>query len=374
SLTALLALARVGPKEARGGLLKALGEYWPDGLDEQEKLEALRICSLAFVRMGRPGEGTARDVTDSIAPLYPSTNSWLNRELSQLLIYLEAPGVVPKTMELVSRAETQEEQLHYIFHSRTLKTGWTREDREKYFAWFKRDRSQDKHLPEIVKWFADVDRQYTDGSSFPKFMANIRRDAIATLSDTEKTDLAELISTQPVAVRPTAERKFVKEWTMADLVPALGEASNGRNYRRGRDAFAVAQCLACHKFGTEGGAVGPDITGAASRFNRRDLLETIIEPSKVISDQYQNITVTKKNGDDVTGRLVEENDERLVLVTNPLSGERAEIKKRDVAKRAPSKISPMPEGLVNILTREEILDLLAYIEAGGKREHAAFRQ
>ena len=104
------------------------------------------------------------------------------------------------------------------------------------------------------------------------------------------------------------------------------------------------------------------------------MLETIIEPSKVISDQYQNITVTKKNGDDVTGRLVEENDERLVLVTNPLSGERAEIKKRDVAKRAPSKISPMPEGLVNILTKEEILDLLAYIEAGGKREHAAFRQ
>jgi putative heme-binding domain-containing protein len=161
---------------------------------------------------------------------------------------------------------------------------------------------------------------------------------------------------------------------MADLVPALAEASNGRNFRRGREGFAVAQCLACHKFGTEGGSVGPDITGAASRFNRRDLLETIIEPSKVISDQYQNITVTKKNGDDVTGRLVEENDERLVLVTNPLSGERAEIKKRDVAKRAPSKISPMPEGLVNILTKEEILDLLAYIEAGGKREHAAFKQ
>jgi putative heme-binding domain-containing protein len=374
SLTALLALARLGPKEARGDLLKALGEYWPDGLDEQEKLEALRVCSLAFIRMGRPGEGTARDVTDSIARLYPSTNSWLNRELSQLLVYVQAPGVVQKTIELVSRAETQEEQLHYIFHLRTLKSGWTREDREKYFAWFKRDRSHDKHLPEIVKWFADVDRQYTDGSSFPKFMANIRRDAIATLSDTEKTDLAELISTQPVAARPTAERKFVREWTMADLVPALGEASIGRNFRRGREAFTAAQCFACHKFGTEGGSVGPDITGAASRFNRRDLLETIIEPSKVVSDQYQNITVTKKNGDDLTGRLVEENDERLVLVTNPLLGERAEIKKRDVAKRAPSKISPMPEGLVNILTKEEILDLLAYIEAGGKREHAAFRQ
>ena len=92
----------------------------------------------------------------------------------------------------------------------------------------------------------------------------------------------------------------------------------------------------------------------------------------MISDQYQNITVTKKNGDEVTGRLVEENEQRLVLLANPLTTDRTEVKKSDVAKRTPSKLSPMPEGLVNTLTKEEILDLLAYIEAGGKREHAAF--
>jgi putative heme-binding domain-containing protein len=372
SLTALLALARLGPKEARGDLLKALGEYWPDGFDEEEKLQALRICSLAFIRMGRPGESTAKDVVDSLAPLYPSSNWRLNRELAQLLIYLEAPGVVQKTMDLISRAETQEEQLHYVFHLRTAKIGWTPEDREKYFAWFKRDRSRDQHPPEVTKWFADVDRQYTDGASFPKFMANIRRDAIARLSEAERTQLAELINTETVAARPKQDRKFVREWTMADLVPTLGEASKDRNYQRGRAAFAAAQCLACHKFGTEGGSVGPDITGAASRFNRRDLLETIIEPSKVVSDQYQNTIFTKTNGDEVIGRLVEENDSRVVVVTNPLSGERTEIKKREIARRALSKISPMPEGLVNILTKDEILDLLAYIEAGGKREHAAF--
>ena len=159
---------------------------------------------------------------------------------------------------------------------------------------------------------------------------------------------------------------------MVELVPALADASKGRNYQRGREAFAAAQCLACHKFGTEGGAVGPDITGAASRFNRRDLLETIIEPSKVISDQYQNITVTKKDGDEITGRLVEENDDRLALVVNPLTGDRVEIKKRDMGRRTPSKLSPMPEGLVSILTKDEILDLLAYIESGGKATAAAF--
>jgi len=322
--------------------------------------------------MGRPNEKAIKDGIDAIAPLYPSSNPQLNRELAQVLIYLGAPGVVQKTVDLLSRAETQEEQIHYVFHLRTVKSGWTPEDREKYFAWFKRDRAKDKRSPELTKWFADVGRDQTDGSSFPKFMANIKKDAVATLSDAEKTQLASLIATDAVVQRPTAERKFVKEWTMADIVPSLAEAASGRNFRRGREAFTTTQCILCHKFGTEGGSVGPDITGAASRFNRRDLLETIIEPSKVISDQYQNITVTKKNGDEVTGRLVEENEQRLVLLANPLTTDRTELKKSDVAKRTPSKLSPMPEGLVNTLTKEEILDLLAYIEAGGKREHAAF--
>jgi putative heme-binding domain-containing protein len=372
SLTALLALARVGPSSVQKDLLTVLGEYWPDGLDDEQKLEVLRVCSLALIRMGRPDEKTIKDGIEAIAPLYPSSNPQLNRELAQVLIYLGAPGVVQKTIDLLSRAETQEEQLHYIFHLRTVKSGWTPEDREKYFAWFKRDRANDKRSPELTKWFADVGRDQTDGSSFPKFMANIKKDAVATLTDAEKTQLASLIATDAVVQRPTAERKSVKEWTMADLVPSLAEAAAGRNFRRGREAFTTTQCILCHKFGTEGGAVGPDITGAASRFNRRDLLETIIEPSKVISDQYQNITVTKKNGDEVTGRLIEENEQRLVLLANPLTTDRTELKKSDVAKRTPSKLSPMPEGLVNTLTKEEILDLLAYIEAGGKREHAAF--
>jgi putative heme-binding domain-containing protein len=372
SLTALLALARLGPGGAQDEVGKALGKYWPDGFDDQEKLEALRICNLAFIRMGKPDEKTAQHIIDSVASMYPSNNARLNRELVQLLIYLQAPGVVQKTMDLVARSETQEEQLHYIFHLRTVKNGWTPEDRQKYFAWFKRDRSQDKHPAEVTKWFADVQRDYSDGASFPKFMANIKRDAVSTLTEAEKAQLADVISTDPGKAQPKTERKFVKEWSMADLVPALGDAGKGRNFRRGREAFSATQCILCHKFGTEGGSVGPDITGAASRFNRRDLLETIIEPSKVISDQYQNITVTKKDGDEVTGRLVEENDERVVLVVNPLSGDRVEIKKKEIGRRTPSKLSPMPEGLVNVLTKEEILDLLAYIEAAGKREHAAF--
>jgi putative heme-binding domain-containing protein len=86
-----------------------------------------------------------------------------------------------------------------------------------------------------------------------------------------------------------------------------------------------------------------------------------------------NLTVVKKDGDDVTGRLIEETDSQLVLVPNQLTGEKVTVKKGDIASRAPSKLSPMPEGLVNVLTRDDFLDLLAYLESGGKKDHANFR-
>ena len=85
------------------------------------------------------------------------------------------------------------------------------------------------------------------------------------------------------------------------------------------------------------------------------------------------MTITKKDDEDVTGRIVEDTDTKLVLVINPLTNEKLEIRKSDVKGRTPAKLSPMPEGLASVLTKEEILDLLAYMESGGNRRHAAYR-
>ena len=79
-----------------------------------------------------------------------------------------------------------------------------------------------------------------------------------------------------------------------------------------------------------------------------------------------------KDGDAVTGRLLEEKPDKLVLLVEPLTNQKKEIARKDIEKREPSKVSPMPEGLVNILSKNEILDLLAYIESGGKQTAAAF--
>jgi putative heme-binding domain-containing protein len=393
ALAALLALARYGERGVQEKLLTALEKFPADDLNEPEKLEALRVIEVCLARMGRPADDVARDVAKAIEPLYPARSWPLNRELSQLLIYLDSPGIVKKTLDLRDAAATQEEQIHYMVALRNVKAGWTHDERKRYFAWFQnRPKTEDgglanpgsstyfasrsiRHPEETVQWFKDVGRDYGDGASLNNFIKNLRKAAVATLDDNEKGELAGFISDAPAvaSVRPKKEHKFVREWKMSDFAADLERAGKGRNFENGRDAYAAAQCLQCHRFGNDGGAVGPDITAVASRFSRADMLSSILEPSKVVSEQYQNITVVKRDGDDVTGRLVEETDTKLVLVPNQLTGDKVEVKKSDVQSRAPSKLSPMPEALVNILTKDEILDLLAYIESGGKREHAAFK-
>ena len=372
-LTALLALARLGGKESQSELLKAIGKWALDTLSEDQKLEKLRVIEVSLARQGRPSDDLVKVAIEKLDRQYPAKSWPLNRELSQLLIRLEAPGVVSKTLDLLTKATTQEEQIHYIMSLRNLKSGWTLDQRAAYFGWFNGDGKTVRHSPETLNWFTDVGRDYSDGASFPKFIANIRKAATAALSDGERAELASVITGAPVTPKPpVVPRQFVKEWKMEDLVPDLDKVSKGRNFEKGKQAFNDAQCIACHRFGNEGGAVGPELGAASSKYTRRDILETIIEPSKVISEQYQNTALILKNGDEFSGRVMEENSRRIILVTDPLKQTQEEIQKNQIKERQPSKVSPMPEGLVNILTKDEILDMLAYIESGGKATAAAF--
>ena len=228
-----------------------------------------------------------------------------------------------------------------------------------------------------MQWFKDVDREYSDGSSYAKFLINIRKDAIAQLTSAERAALLPVLeqSIAAPAWKPSQERKFVQEWAVADLEASLAEVAGERNFVQGKAAFNDAQCLACHRLGNEGGSVGPELAGAGSKYSRRDILDSLLEPSKVVSDQFQNMTIVKKDGDDVTGRIIDENAERIIVLPNMLATETTvEIRIADIARREPSKVSPMPTGLLNQLTREEILDLLAYIESAGKADAANFKK
>lgn len=396
-ITALLALARCGEKECQTDLLMALKKFPMDSLSRTQKLEKLRVIELSFIHQGRPSPELAKLAIEKLDNQYPSSDELLNRELSQLLIYLEAPGVISKTLALLDKAQTQEEQAHYIFHLRTLKNGWTLDQRRHYFEWFKfaqeaskgeitypsgspylvwanQKKAAERHPHELLNWFKQADREYGDGASYPKYLANIKKDAAETLTEQERFALgalAEDISLM-ASYKPTKERKFIQEWTMADLESSIPQASHGRDFKNGKAAFNDAQCILCHRFGNEGGSVGPELTAASSKYTPRDILESILEPSKVVSEQFQNVTFVKKDGDDFTGRLVDENDKHIVIQQSPLSSDRVEIDKTDIAERRVSKVSPMPEGLLSQLTKDEVLDLLAYIVSAGKEQAANF--
>jgi putative heme-binding domain-containing protein len=351
-IDALLALARVGSKDDLPAIIDRLGALPWKTLTEEQALAALRTYQVAFLRLGPADADLRSRARATLSPLYPAGAFPLNRELSQLLVYLEAEGTVRRTVALLGATRVQEEQMHYAFVLRTARQGWTASDREVYFRWF--------------GTFSD----YRGDIGFPLFLRNVRSDALKTLGPEERAALQPLLETQFRKDSTVFQRttEVVKAWTLEDLWPDLEKLGGRRNFTRGKAAFAKAQCLACHSMAGEGGAVGPDLTGVRKRLSRRDLLEAILYPSKDVSDQYRNTMVQTDGGDVIVGRKIDEDADKIVLLPDPLADERVEIPRKRIRGVKPSALSPMPEGLLHPLSKFEILDLFAYLDADGKEE------
>ena len=356
-ILAMVALARCGDKALLPKIVQKLDSIDWARQDEAQQLSLLRAYGLAFARMGQPSDSDRSKVLSKLDSLYPAESVRLNRELSQLLIYLEAPRVVERTLALTAKAPTQEEQIHYAFSLRSLKSGWTLDQRREYFTWFNKG------------------AQHRGGHSLSGFIANTRTEAIATLGDDEKKQLASVLEAvpKPEPLPDTPPRSFVKQWTVAELASKAEAAQHGRNFRQGRELFAAANCFKCHRFAGEGGNSGPDLTGAGNRFNTLNLLESIIEPSKVISDQYDSTAFMLDDGRTIVGRVANLNGEKLMVIENLLEpGKLTEINRGRIEEMKRSPVSMMPTGLLDTLNEEEILDLLAYLRSGGNPQHELF--
>lgn len=381
ALTAALALARTNDPKLQPPTLALLAKLPFATLSEDQKLDKLRALGLCFARLGRPPVDAARKVIAELDPAFPSGNERLDRELSQVLIYLQAPGTAAKGLKQLAAAKTMEDRLHYLFYLRTLPVGyWTMAQRQEYLGYYPKDEKDRKalaHPPELLKWFTDAGREYAEGNSFGNFLKNFLREAAANMSDSERKTLDPVITkinekaVPDYAVKP---RTTVKAWTLAELDAQLAKADKGRSYNSGREAYLAAQCIKCHKVGDDGGAVGPDLTAIASRFDRRALLESIVEPSKTVSDQYQNEQVTTAADQVIVGRVVDETPDKIVIQSNPLAPDRVEVRRADVVERKPAKLSPMPDHLVDVLTADEVLDLIAFLEAAGNKDYKAFHK
>jgi putative heme-binding domain-containing protein len=130
-------------------------------------------------------------------------------------------------------------------------------------------------------------------------------------------------------------------------------------------------CAMCHRFGSTGQDVGPDLTTVASRFGRKELLESILWPSKTISDQYESELFETVGGKIHHGLLVRETATALQIRTVD-SPAPIVLAIGDIQSRSKSPQSFMPEGLIDGLSQTDIANLLAYMLAGpGKADRPA---
>ena len=262
--------------------------------------------------------------------------------------------VIEKTLALMDAAPSQEEQIHYAFCLRWAH-GWTPEQRVRYF-----------------RWFHEKTVRYTGGNSFVKFAEAIRADAASRVPESERQPdskladwLRPLASPRPAVLRP---RAFVKAWTLPELEAALDKLKDRKpDLARGKELYTQAQCAQCHLFRDAGGNVGPDLTAVAQRFGRHDILESITDPSKVVSEQYAMVTLTILDGKggtaQVSGLVKEETSATVTILTDPLAGKTSHFYKNVIMKREKAAVSIMPPGLLYTLTAEEVADLLALFGA-----------
>ena len=167
----------------------------------------------------------------------------------------------------------------------------------------------------------------------------------------------------PPAELPVASDE--SKWDYDELLEYLsGEDGAGGSAERGLAVFEKAQCVKCHRFGSRGESLGPDLTSISKRFARKEILQSIVYPSHIISDQYAAKTIITVDGKQYTGIVAQGVDgDKFVLGTD---GKKRIIAEDDIDEIVPSRKSAMPDGLVNDLTLPEIADLFAYLGVAPK--------
>lgn len=390
-----IALAHKGNASVKNQLLKSLMNINYSQLSEAQQLDLARTFELVFVRLGKPDAAEKASVAAYLNPQFPAKTNELNRQLSKVLVYIEAPQAVEKTMALMAAAKddnsnestlTQSsdlilrnpqygldiagmlskvpprQQTYYATVLSQAETGWTPELREKYF-----------------KWFSDAFK-YKGGHSFIGFVNLARKNALANVSK-DRFAYYNTVSGDSLVGRSgiyLAEGTLQpvgpgRRWTMEEAVAVADSGITNRNFESGKAMFSASLCKSCHTMRGEGGVAGPDLTQLGTRFSYNDILEAIIEPNKEVPDQYAATVFHLKEGGSVVGRMISQDNEKYIISQNPFAPEQVrEVLKKDVARTKLSEVSPMLPGLINRLNPEELRDLLAYLKSGGNNEDTIF--
>ncbi len=157
--------------------------------------------------------------------------------------------------------------------------------------------------------------------------------------------------------------QIVREWQMRDLID-LGTSTDELTLMRGMQAFQKAKCEQCHQLNGHGLNLGPDLSDVTKRYRGDRLLQQIIDPSSEINERYRTFRFLLNSGQVVTGVIQSENESEVRILSNLLTPEIVTtLKKSDIELRSESRLSSMPVGLINVLTKQELSDLLSFLQS-----------
>jgi putative heme-binding domain-containing protein len=382
-ITGSVALARHGDASHQAALINSLLDLDPATLSESEFLGLLRAYALTFIRLNPPSDKQREAIIAKLDAHFPNESNDVNTELVRILVYLESPTVIEKTLEMIAnRGEAivpewtelaqrnsryggrvlamlanhpPTHEVYYAFMLRNLRDGWTLEQRRDYIE------------------FINEAAKYPGGNSYAKFLTGVRDEILGQMNNAERAELADISgeSFNPVPdFEITPPKGPGKNWTVAEAANHArksGKAIRGADFHSGRNLFHAIGCAACHRFDSLGGDIGPDLTTVNNKFDINYLLESIIEPSKVISDQYGSKIVTMKDGAIHSGLVVERGEAVDVYPAAKTTEELkpATLKLSEIAKIEETPVSQMPPMMMNGLNGDEVRDLIAYLLSGG---------
>jgi len=389
AIHALLGLARSDYEGSLKPSVERLLKIDFKELDKSGQLALLRTYSVIMSRAGMPERIQAHAIGEQLDLFFPSNDNNLNEELCRVLCYLDHPSVVRKTVALMKTTKAKIPNfdtdimkrnkhygsrilstmdadatpnilnIHLLFCLKGVQVGWTMEDRKAY-------------LGELQNLMTKK-----GGNMFTGYIQKIRESAIASVPDKDRISLQYLmgeVKSVDLAKLPKAKGPGVA-WTVDSGLKVLNEEPlAGRSFANGQKMFSAGLCVACHRFGNEGGGVGPDLTNLAKRSDYKSILESTIHPNMVVSEQFEQHELKMKDGSITMGRVVTEEDGEYGLVQSGLQPlNLTKIKKSKVASKNGSSISMMPGGLINSMNAEELKDLIAYFVSAGDRKHKVFR-
>lgn len=297
----------------------------------------IRLLELALVRGAEPTDRQADEAAAKLLEFTTYDDEPLVAEAIRLLAALGAPGLDAVGIPLLEAATTQEHAIALAFALAHWDGAWTTEHWERFATWL-------ESAPDTIQ----------GGESCREYLERIRETAYASVG-LEWVDETEATTEEVAGPGPA-----IHAWTVDEVTKLVATATGGQgDVARGRALYERTTCHTCHRIGNDGGGTGPDLTTLASRLGGRDLAIALVEPSRDVSDQYVD---TEYWIDDelVVGRLIEETDEIFLVRTSPDDVE-VEVEKSLVTLTRPHEFSRMPNGLLDPLEGEEIVDLVAYL-------------